>query len=181
MTDADPNRRRFLTVTGAVVAAGCLGTTQNGTPPNETTTHTSTTPTDAATETSTDTETTDNQQPNTTTMSTVFHFSSDPDEQDHAVANVTNLLDDDTIDLDDVALVANGIGLHLLVEDESTVPDEVRSLVDDVTFYACQNSMQALNVDETDLLHDDIEIVPAGVSKLTALQAKDGYAYIKTP
>ncbi|MFB6189528.1 MAG: DsrE family protein [Halapricum sp.] len=115
-------------------------------------------------------------------MSTVFHFSGDASVQNHAVANVSNLLDDDSVTLDEVALVANGRGIKLLVDGESSVADEVRSLIDDgVTFYACHNSMQALEFSESDLLDSAIEIVPAGVGALTRLQAKEDYAYIKTP
>ncbi|MFB6160668.1 MAG: hypothetical protein ABEJ61_05765 [Haloferacaceae archaeon] len=62
-------------------------------------------------------------------MSTVFHFASEPDEQSHAVANVSNLLDDDSTDVETVVLVANGRGIELLPTEESRVPGAVRELV----------------------------------------------------
>lgn len=114
-------------------------------------------------------------------MSTVFHFSSSPDEQHHALANVANLLADDSIDVETVVLVANGRGVELLTTSGSEHPDRVRSLLAaGVSFRACRNSMDALDVSERDLV-DGVETVPSGVGELTKLQAREGYAYIETP
>ena len=115
-------------------------------------------------------------------MSTVFHFSDDTAAQTHAIANVSNLLADDSVTLGDVVVVANGQGIKLLAEDDSAVANDVQRLIDEgVEFRACRNSMQALDITENDLLNPEIEIVPAGVGTLTRLQAKEHYAYIKTP
>ena len=167
------SRRRFLELTGvgtAVALAGCsAGDTDASTTADDTDTE-STTDTD-------DTETTTTT--GTTAMSTVFHFSGGEQVQNHAVANVANLLGDDSTTLDDVVVVANGAGIKLVTTD-STVTEKVQSLVEqDVTFAACRNSMDAFNYADGDLL-DGVETVPAGVGELTKLQAH-GYAYIKTP
>jgi hypothetical protein len=114
-------------------------------------------------------------------MSTVSHFASDPDEQTHALANVANLLDDASTDVDDVVLVANGRRIKLLAESASNHSDRVTDLIErGVSFRACNNSVTALDVGEADII-DGVETVPAGVGELAKLQARDGFAYIETP
>src|SRR6056297_2329991 len=171
------SRRRFLELAGAGTAVALAGCAAGDVGTNPTTGDDGTTTTDTdESETTDDTETTTDTE---TTMSTVFHFSGGEQEQGHAVANVANLLGDDSTTVDDVVLVANGAGIKLVTTD-STVADGVRSLVDrDVRFAACRNSMDAFDYADGDLLAG-VETVPAGVGELTKLQA-DGYAYIKTP
>lgn len=175
------SRRRFLELAGVgtgLVVAGCTGTSESSTdtptPPDESGTETPP-PTPAETETETSTP---EPEP---TMSTVFHFAQGIDEQNHAVANVANLLADDSTDVENVVLVANGKGIKLLVEEESDQGDRVRELLDEgVSFRACENSMDALDVSESELI-EGVETVPAGVGELTKLQVRDDYAYIETP
>ncbi len=147
---------------------------------------TSTTGTDTTTETTgtttaTDTETTQtDENSKEIKMSTVFHYSDGEEHQGHAVANVANLLNDDSTNTETIALVANGGGVKLVTKD-STVADKVNALVKQgVKFKACHNSMDKLGYAKTDLL-SGVEVVPAGVGELTKLQAKKGYSYIKTP
>ncbi|SEO79110.1 Intracellular sulfur oxidation protein, DsrE/DsrF family [Halogranum amylolyticum] len=170
------SRRRFLELAGVgtgLVVAGCTGSTDGST-------ETATSPTtDATTQRPEETET--NTPESEPTMSTVFHFASDVDEQNHAVANVANLLADESTDVENVVLVANGRGIELLTESGSEEVDRVRELLDEgVSFRACENSMKALDVDESELI-DGVETVPAGVGELTKLQVRDDYAYIETP
>ncbi|WP_458187770.1 DsrE family protein [Haladaptatus sp. NG-WS-4] len=171
------SRRRFLELAGAgtaIALAGCTGGQNPGTSGDPTGTESGT---ETVTETTSQTTTTEKQE---TTMSTVFHYSSGKGHQEHAVANVANLLNDDTTDVEPVALVANGQGIRLVVKGESIVADRVTSLAEQgIEFKACQNSMEAFNFSTEDLLAG-VETVPAGVGELTKLQA-DGYAYIKTP
>jgi intracellular sulfur oxidation DsrE/DsrF family protein len=170
------SRRRFLELVGAgttVALAGCTATEEATDPP----------PTETGTETETQTPTeTETQTPEPEpTMSTVFHFADGTAEQTHAVANVANLLADESTDVENVALVANGAGIKLLSTETSEVPDQVRDLVEEgVSFRACRNSMEAFDMSEDDLV-EGVETVPAGVGELTKLQALEGYAYIKTP
>lgn len=177
-------RRRILELAGVgagLSLSGCVGGSDAaGEPTDESPTTTTTareTATATPTRTSTDTPTRTPQQ----SMSTVFHFSSGPDEQNHAVANVSNLLTDDSTDVENVVLVANGRGIELLTTAESRHPEDVRDLIErGVAFRACENSMSALGVEADDLI-EGVETVPAGVGELTKLQARDGYAYIETP
>jgi len=114
-------------------------------------------------------------------MSTVFHFSAGTDEQKHAIANVSNLLADDTVSLGDVALVANGAGIRLVSRPDSKQVSGLKSILGKgVSVYACENSMKAFSLSHADLV-SGVEPVPSGVGQLTKLQAGEGYAYIKTP
>jgi len=165
----DPNRRRVLAAAVPALVAALAGCSAGGgadeTATNETT----------ATSETTD-ETTENA--NQITMSTVFHYSSE-NAQAHAVANVTNLLEDDTIDLGTVTLVANGAGLALLTTDSNEAAAVERLADDGVRFRACQNTMDANGYTTADLL-PGVEPVPSGVGELSKRQAA-GDAYIKTP
>jgi intracellular sulfur oxidation DsrE/DsrF family protein len=110
-------------------------------------------------------------------MKAVFHHSTDhPALHDRVVGNIENLLDDETIDLDAVALVANSGGLDLLFAD-SPQRDRVVDLQErGVVFKQCSNTITGTEIDESDLV-DGVELVSSGVGELTRLQA-DGYAYI---
>ncbi|WP_435359135.1 DsrE family protein [Haloarchaeobius sp. DFWS5] len=178
-------RRRFLELVGAGAAvglAGCTGEQSTGAATGTTVTESETeTATDTATTTETETTDETTSEPEDPTMSTVFHFAKPPEEQNHAVANVANLLADESTDVEEVVLVANGKGIYLLTEGESNQAEKVRELISKgVSFRVCENSMEALDVSESDLIAG-VETVPAGVGELTKLQARDGYAYIETP
>ena len=111
-------------------------------------------------------------------MQTVFHLiTGDPEEQKTALAIVGNLLDDDSVDLDDVAVVAQSSGIEP-VTTGGDGSDEVESLVErGVSFRACGNTLELKDVAESDLV-DGVETVPSGAGELTRLQS-DGYAYIR--
>ncbi|GAD53687.1 hypothetical protein MBEHAL_2447 [Halarchaeum acidiphilum MH1-52-1] len=110
-------------------------------------------------------------------MRAVFHHSND-DAELHArvVNNVVNLLEDETIDLDDVALVTNSGGLQLVTTDSPERARVERLLERGVTIKQCQNTIEGTEVTAADLI-DGVELVPSGVGELTRLQS-DGYAYL---
>jgi intracellular sulfur oxidation DsrE/DsrF family protein len=111
-------------------------------------------------------------------MKAVFHHSSGDDEM-HArvVNNVANLLDDETLDLESVVLVANSGGLGLLLQ-ETNQREQVEALQErGVVFKQCRNTLDGTGTSEDDLL-DGVEVVPSGVGELTRLQT-EGYAYLK--
>ncbi|ESP90136.1 DsrE family protein [Candidatus Halobonum tyrrellensis] len=110
-------------------------------------------------------------------MKAVFHHSNDdPELHDRVVGNVANLLDDETLDIDAVALVANSGGLELLRE-VSPHRERVRGLQErGVAFKQCRNTIAGTDTAEADLI-DGVELVPSGVGELTRLQ-NEGYAYI---
>ncbi|WP_435066926.1 DsrE family protein [Haloplanus sp. C73] len=108
-------------------------------------------------------------------MRTVFHHS-DADRHSRTVSNVANLLDDETVTLDDVALVTNAGGLELVVAD-SPERERVEALLDrGIAIKQCRNTLRGADVTAADLI-DGVEIVPSGVGELTRLQDA-GYAYI---
>lgn len=113
-------------------------------------------------------------------MNTVFHLSSGRvHDWSHALANVENLLADDSVDLSGVELLVNGDAVYLLTSG-SVAADRVGALIDrDVRVCACRNSLDARSFVADNLL-SGVDLVPSGVGELTRRQA-EGYAYIKTP
>lgn len=111
-------------------------------------------------------------------MNVVFHHSNDdPDLHDRVTNNVANLLDDATVETDEVTLVANSGGLQLLVAD-SPQREAVETLQErGVVFKQCRNTFAGTEVGEADLI-DGVEVVPSGVGELARLQ-EAGYTYLK--
>lgn len=108
---------------------------------------------------------------------TVFHLiSGDSDEQELALTLAENLGEDETIDMEDIAVLAQGEGIEPIKADGSG-SDQVQSLIDSgVSIKACANTLEMFDIDEADLV-DGVETVSSGVGELTRLQ-RDGYAYI---
>ncbi|WP_198665631.1 DsrE family protein [Haloprofundus halophilus] len=180
--DSEHTRRRVLELAGVgtgLALAGCVGGGTDA-PASEggdasSTPESTDSPTEAETETETQTETPD------PTMSTVFHFTDDVSHQEHALGNVSNLLADDTVDLDDVVLLVNGSGFKLVYEEQTEHAEKLQELQEQgVSIRACENTMDRFSATQDDLV-DGVETVPSGVGELTKLQAGEGYAYIKTP
>lgn len=112
-------------------------------------------------------------------MDAVCHLSSgDVDDWEHALANVENLLDDDTIETGDVALLVNGDAIRLFTE-RSPFTRAVRALGTEVRRLGCRNAVEARGIPTAELLAS-VELVPSGVGELTRLQ-HEGYAYMKVP
>ncbi|WP_158058348.1 DsrE family protein [Halorussus halophilus] len=113
-------------------------------------------------------------------MDALLHFSGGEGEQAHAIANVENLLEDDSTTVESVVFVANGDGVYLLTEDETTKRDEIVALVEKgVSFRACRNSLGLRDLTPEDVL-EGVETVPAGVGELVKRE-DEGYNYVKTP
>ena len=108
---------------------------------------------------------------------TVFHLASgDGDKQELVLTLAENLTKDDTIDMDDVAVLAQAEGIEP-VKSDGEGNDHVRSLIDNgVSIKVCSNTMEMFDLEEADLVNG-VETVSSGVGELTRLQ-KDGYAYI---
>jgi intracellular sulfur oxidation DsrE/DsrF family protein len=113
-------------------------------------------------------------------MNVVLHLSNDqPAAGAEALANLSNLIADETVDTEAVALVTNAGAIQHL-KTTADYADQIRSLLErDVSFSACSNSLQALDVMEDDLI-DGVEVVSSGVGELARLEA-DGYHYMKVP
>ncbi|SEP03501.1 hypothetical protein SAMN04487948_11196 [Halogranum amylolyticum] len=102
--------------------------------------------------------------------------------QKGALMNAKNLLEDETVPVKDLVVVANGKGVQLYTPptDDNEFADLIASLQDrGVTFRACGNAMDMLGLTKDDLL-SGVERVPSAVGELARLQALD-YGYIKVP
>ncbi|WP_049997649.1 DsrE family protein [Halococcus sediminicola] len=110
---------------------------------------------------------------------TVFHLvDGDSDDQELTLTLAENLTKDDTIDMEDVAILAQAEGIDPVTTDGDQ-SDRVRSLVESgVSVKACSNTLAMFDLEESDLV-DGVEVVSSGVGELTRLQ-NDGYAYIST-
>jgi intracellular sulfur oxidation DsrE/DsrF family protein len=110
-------------------------------------------------------------------MRAVSHVSAaDSDEQARTLGSVSNHLGDDSIDLDDLAVVVTGDAIEILAQG-SAHDSRVVGLLEDVSFTACENSLDGSDVTASDLF-DGVETVPSGVGELTRLQDA-GYGYVR--
>lgn len=97
---------------------------------------------------------------------------------EQVLMNITNLLNDLGDSNVTVELLANGGGVRALAKESEGQADQVVALTKrGVRFFACQNSLDHLNMQRTDLL-DLVDIVPAGVSELVKKQM-EGRAYFR--
>lgn len=110
-------------------------------------------------------------------MQTVFHHAN-REAADHVLANVKHLLDDPTVAMESVVVVANADGVHLLVEGGEH-GERVRALAErrGGRFVVCGHSLESRGIHEPDLL-GGVDTVVSGVGALTRLQ-QEVYAYIK--
>jgi intracellular sulfur oxidation DsrE/DsrF family protein len=112
-------------------------------------------------------------------MDVVFHCSSgDSADHGHVLANARNLLADDTVALDDLAVVLNGEAVRAVVE-HAPHAAAVAKLADDVRFVACSNSLAGRDIDPETLL-EGVERGSSGVGTVAKLQ-EAGYHYVKVP
>lgn len=97
---------------------------------------------------------------------------------EQVLMNITNLLNDLGDDNVSVELLANGGGVRSLLKEADGLSEQVEALARrGVRFVACQNSLDHLNLQKTELL-ELVDIVPAGVSELVKKQ-NAGWAYIR--
>lgn len=113
-------------------------------------------------------------------MRTVVHISQNTEEAaTRAFNNLKNLAD--APEIDSVVLVANGPGVHVLLEG-SDYAERVREALaaDVVSLRACANTLQTMDRSPDDLVPGVDVAVDGGVVELTRLQS-EGYAYVKVP
>ncbi|WP_135806470.1 DsrE family protein [Halorussus marinus] len=111
-------------------------------------------------------------------MRTVFHLITGEEAQQQTALTVAeNLSNDETVEMDDIAVVAQAEGIEPLTaggDGSETVAD---LLAAGISFKACSNTLDTMDLSESDLV-DGVETVSSGVGELTRLQ-DDGYAYIR--
>ena len=109
---------------------------------------------------------------------TVFHLiDGESEKQDLALTLAENLANDETIEMDDIAVLAQAEGIDPVTAD-GEMSGRVESLVNEgVSVKACSNTLDMFDLDNADLVAG-VETVSSGVGELTRLQ-NDGYAYIR--
>ncbi|GAB7020366.1 DsrE family protein [Halostagnicola sp. A-GB9-2] len=111
-------------------------------------------------------------------MQTVVHLlSGDEAEQETALAIARNLLEDETDSIDDVAIVVQSKGIATVTADGDSVEDVEALLEDGVSVRACSNTLEMMDLEESDLL-EGVETVPEGAVEVTRLQ-EEGYGYLR--
>ena len=112
-------------------------------------------------------------------MNVVFHCSSaSTGDHERALANVRNLLADDSVALDDLAVVLNGEAVRSVVAGAPHA-DAVAALTEAVRFVACSNSLRSRDIDPETLVAG-VERGSSGVGTVVKLQ-DEGYRYVKVP
>lgn len=111
-------------------------------------------------------------------MKAVFHLSDrDPAQWSRGLGNISNLLEDETVDCEDVVLVVNSDAVHLLRRG-SGYAEEIVALADrGVTIAACRNTLERSSLGTADLI-PAVKTVTTAMGAIARLQT-DGYAYIK--
>ena len=107
-------------------------------------------------------------------METVFH-ASHLDQYRVVDAKVRNLLDDDTLDLERVAVLVDRGGT---IDAAADLRETTEAVLDaGATLKLCSNALRGADVD-ADAFPEGTEVVSSGVGELTRLQ-DDGWAYIR--
>lgn len=107
-------------------------------------------------------------------MRVVLHA---PANRVRVIQNARTLLEDDSAAVEDLAVVANGGGVDLLVA-ASRYADHVNGLLDrGVDVAACETSIRRQDVDPADLVAG-VRTVETGLGELARLQ-QDGYVAIR--
>ncbi|MDF9747301.1 DsrE family protein [Natrinema salsiterrestre] len=111
-------------------------------------------------------------------MQTVFHLIADePAQQRTALTIAENLTEDDSVEIDDVAIVAQADGIEPLTAGGDG-SETVKSLLEaGIAVKACSNTLEMKDLADSDLV-EGVETVPSGGGELTRLQS-EGYAYIR--
>jgi intracellular sulfur oxidation DsrE/DsrF family protein len=111
-------------------------------------------------------------------MQSVVHLiSGDETEQETALTIAENLLEDESGSIDDVAVVAQGGGIEAITS-KGEHGETVQTLLENgVSVKACSNTMEMMEMDESDLV-DGADIVPEGAVEVTRLE-NEGYAYMR--
>ncbi len=111
-------------------------------------------------------------------MKAVFHLNTgEVSKQSELLGNIQNLMDDGTVEVDQIAVLLNADGVDML-ERGSQAEEFLEEFIDEgVEVKACSNSLENREIDEEELI-DGVDTVPSGVGELTRLQ-EEGFHYIK--
>jgi intracellular sulfur oxidation DsrE/DsrF family protein len=112
----------------------------------------------------------------------VYHLSEGIPQASRAIGNIRNhLAADPTVK---IVVVAHGLGIDFLLDGATNQMDQpfaggVSDLVNKgVEFRVCNNTLVARKISPDKLLME-AKVVPAGVSEVATLQAKQGFVYLR--
>lgn len=112
----------------------------------------------------------------------VYHLSEGIPQASRAIGNIRNhLAADPTVK---IVVVAHGLGIDFLLDGATNQMDQpfaggVSDLVNKgVEFRVCNNTLVARKISPDKLLME-AQVVPAGVSEVAKLQAKQGFVYLR--
>ena len=111
-------------------------------------------------------------------MKTVFHINSgDSSDQSELLANIQNLMDDESVEVESISVVVNSNAIDMVGEG-SKASEFIQEFIDrEVEFNACSNSMENIGLEPKELI-EGVKIVDSGVGRLNELQ-EENYHYIK--
>jgi intracellular sulfur oxidation DsrE/DsrF family protein len=111
-------------------------------------------------------------------MKTVFHINSgDTSKKSELLGNIQNLMDDETVEVEKIAVVINSNAIDMVEEGSEASEFIEEFLSKEVEFNACSNSLENLGIGEDEVI-ERVEVVSSGVGRLNELQDK-GFNYIK--
>ncbi len=111
-------------------------------------------------------------------MKTLFHLnSSEVSKQSELLGNIQNLMDDKTVEVDEIVVLLNADAVDM-VKQGSQAEEFLEEFIEEgVEIKACSNSLENREIGEDDIV-ESVETVPSGVGELTRLQ-DEGFHYIK--
>lgn len=101
----------------------------------------------------------------------------DPGKWNLALSNAKNAQQDYGADKIEVEIVTYGPGIGMLKSDSAVAKRIEEAKQTGITIVACQNTMRAMKLTESDML-PNTSYVPSGVVELIKKQ-REGYAYIR--
>ena len=101
----------------------------------------------------------------------------DPGKWNLALSNAKNVQQDYGADKIEVEIVTYGPGIGMLKSDSAVAKRIEEAKQTGITIVACQNTMRAMKLTESDML-PNTSYVPSGVVELIKKQ-REGYAYIR--
>ncbi len=111
-------------------------------------------------------------------MRTVFHINSgEASKQSELLGNIQNLIDDETVEVGDIAVIINSNAIDIVEEGSEASKIIEEFLSKDVEFNACSNSLENREIREEDVI-DGVKIVSSGVGRLNQLEG-EGFNYVK--
>ena len=111
-------------------------------------------------------------------MKTVFQLSTDETGKvSELLGNLKNLKEDETVEVDEIAVVLNGDAVLTVVKSGEATDFYRDHIETGVALKVCSNSVDGRDISREDLIQG-VEVVSSGVGEINRLQ-DSGFNYIK--